>query len=215
MAAERGQATIEWVGLILLVALALGALLKLAPGAEGRRLLAHTLAHEVTCAAAARCQAGPSEGGAKGEDSPGPHARAPANAGQALAPEARARASAPGHAGAPKARARDAPVRTRLTASAPSRPASEQAWPAGVAPRRIEAAGVATDRAAAAMHALRGVRRLARRAWVLCLGWKRYRYERAHPEVTIPGRGMPVREALRIANQCLNPVLFVAEERAP
>ena len=213
MAAERGQATVEWVGLILLVALALGALLNLAPGAEGRRLLGHTLARALTCPADARCQMGPAERGASAGEAPAAQARGQANGGAAPAPKARAPADVPGWAGAPKARARDAPMRTRLP-SAPAQLAPERTSPAGVAPGRIEPARVAPDRAAAAMHALRGVRRLARRAWVLCLGWKRYRYERANPEVTIPGRGMPVREALRIANQCLNPVLFVGEERA-
>ena len=70
---------------------------------------------------------------------------------------------------------------------------------------------LAPDRAAAAFQALRGVKRIAGRAWIVCLGYKRFQYERAHPEVTITGR-MPVREALRIANACLNPAEFLGEE---
>ena len=70
---------------------------------------------------------------------------------------------------------------------------------------------VAPNRAAAAFQALRGVKRIAGRAWIVCLGYKRFQYERAHPEVTITGR-MPVREALRIANACLNPAEFLGEE---
>jgi hypothetical protein len=55
---ERGQATVEWTGLLLLVALALLALSQLAPKADGQEL-GTTVAHSVTRAAA-------SAGGATG-----------------------------------------------------------------------------------------------------------------------------------------------------
>src|SRR3954453_2082771 len=44
---ERGQATVEWTGLLLLVALALLALSQLAPKADGQEL-GTTVAHSVT-----------------------------------------------------------------------------------------------------------------------------------------------------------------------
>ena len=47
MRSERGQATVEWTGLLLLVALVLAALSQLAPKADGREL-GTTLAHSVT-----------------------------------------------------------------------------------------------------------------------------------------------------------------------
>ena len=47
MRSERGQATVEWIGLVLLVAVALGALTRLAPSADGREL-GTTLLHSVT-----------------------------------------------------------------------------------------------------------------------------------------------------------------------
>ncbi len=47
MRSERGQATVEWIGLLLLVALALAALSRLAPHADGRPL-ATALAHSIT-----------------------------------------------------------------------------------------------------------------------------------------------------------------------
>jgi len=47
MRSERGQATVEWICLVLLVAVALGALTRLAPSADGRELAA-SLAHSVT-----------------------------------------------------------------------------------------------------------------------------------------------------------------------
>jgi hypothetical protein len=56
---------------------------------------------------------------------------------------------------------------------------------------------------------------VARRAWIVCLGLKRYRYERAHPEAALPVAGLPVDEAVRIANSCLNPMGFVEDLRRP
>ena len=50
MAAERGQATVEWIGLLLLIALALTALSRLAPAAD-ERSLGTTLARSLTAAA--------------------------------------------------------------------------------------------------------------------------------------------------------------------
>ena len=47
MGSESGQATVEWTGLLLLVALVLVAVGRLAPGEDGRELGA-TLAHAVT-----------------------------------------------------------------------------------------------------------------------------------------------------------------------
>ena len=44
---ERGQATVEWIGILLLVALALAALARVAPRADDRAL-ATTLAHSIT-----------------------------------------------------------------------------------------------------------------------------------------------------------------------
>jgi hypothetical protein len=46
MRGEDGQASVEWIGLVLLVGLALAALTRLAPDAEGRSL-ASTLLHAV------------------------------------------------------------------------------------------------------------------------------------------------------------------------
>lgn len=155
MACERGQATVEWVGLLLLVALVLGALLTLAPRVEGRTLGAQLL-HRIACTARGSCSAGD-----QAQPSPGGFAQ-------------------------------------------------------GIGQTRVRAVGarppVPRDRAVTAFRVLRGVKKVAYRAWVLCLGWKRYQYELDHPEAIIPGRPMPVREALRIANACLNPLLFLTPE---
>ena len=47
MRSERGQSTVEWIGILLLVALALMALARLAPRSDGHAL-ATTLAHAIT-----------------------------------------------------------------------------------------------------------------------------------------------------------------------
>jgi hypothetical protein len=56
---ERGQGTVEWIGVLLLVALALAALARLAPRADGHAL-ATTLAHSITESARHRGATGPS-----------------------------------------------------------------------------------------------------------------------------------------------------------
>jgi hypothetical protein len=55
MRSERGQAGVEWIGIVLLVALALVALARLAPRADGRGAGA-TLVHAITCAARDGCE---------------------------------------------------------------------------------------------------------------------------------------------------------------
>jgi len=47
MRSERGQATVEWIGILLLVAVAFAALARLAPGGDGHAL-ATALAHSIT-----------------------------------------------------------------------------------------------------------------------------------------------------------------------
>jgi hypothetical protein len=60
---------------------------------------------------------------------------------------------------------------------------------------------------AAGVQRLRGVSEVAKRVWVVCLGYKRLRYEREHPRTS--GEPMPLDEALQIANDCFNPLSFL------
>ena len=57
MNGESGQATVEWAGLVLLAALALGALAAFAPAIDGRPLGA-ALAHRLVCAVRGGCHDG-------------------------------------------------------------------------------------------------------------------------------------------------------------
>src|SRR3954454_12771268 len=61
MGSEKGQATIEWAGLVLLVAVVLGALVAVVPVVDGRSL-GSSLAHSIMCAARGDC--------ARGNDAP-------------------------------------------------------------------------------------------------------------------------------------------------
>ncbi|MEA2467410.1 MAG: hypothetical protein QOJ57_1536 [Thermoleophilaceae bacterium] len=54
---ERGQATVEWTGLVLLVALVLAALVAVAPVVDGRSL-GSALAHSIVCATRGDCDRG-------------------------------------------------------------------------------------------------------------------------------------------------------------
>jgi hypothetical protein len=89
------------------------------------------------------------------------------------------------------------PVRSDVAAGAEARPAPPARPP------------VTADRAAAPLQALRGVRDVAKRVWIVCMGYRRYLDERAHPR--IGPEAMPLAEALDIANECLNPLGFVSD----
>jgi hypothetical protein len=179
MVCERGQATIEWTGLALLVAIVLGALATLAPRVDGRGLGA-TVAHSITCAARGGCADAP-----------------PGNAGAGLRSDRPEETAAP-----PRSTAADP---RNVAADPRNAPPTTRASPgAGVARPPVRA-----DRAAAASRALRGVREVARKVWIVCLGYRRYIYERDHPRLA--PEGMPLEEALGIANECLNPLGFLSD----
>ena len=56
MRGEGGQASVEWIGLVLLLALGLSALVRFAPGADAEAL-GPELLHAIGCAARGGCQA--------------------------------------------------------------------------------------------------------------------------------------------------------------
>jgi hypothetical protein len=148
---QGGQATIEWVGLVLAVGLALGALALGARGAvsdggrepAGRRL-GQALAERITCAA----RDFPARGGC------------PAGLGSAAAggPAPVGRPVLPGVPGAPPADRRALPRLPRLPNRRPR---------GGVGARLDRLAGRAGS--------------LAEGAWLACLGYGAMRYDIAHP----------------------------------
>jgi hypothetical protein len=162
MQREGGQATVEWVGLVLLAALVLGALAGVAAGrapAEGRAL-GEALAKRILPSGARRSRDGAEWSRAVVE-------RAAPVAGRGDS--------------APHGARRAAPV-------APARP----------------------PQAAGFLDRIPGLRSLVRHAWVACLGYRRWRYERRH--VVAGTEPLPLDEGVRSLNSCLNPYSFLTED---
>jgi hypothetical protein len=143
---ERGQATVEWIGLVLGVALLLGAV-----AAGGREVvkgesadgLGEAVAERIVCAAKGACGAG-----AGGERVGG---------------------------------------RLGVLGGAPGGGASRR--PSPPAPSRHAGIG-------------QGV---AKRAWFLCLGYRRWQYDREHA----PFQRVPLKETVKTVNECVNPLSFL------
>jgi hypothetical protein len=167
---ESGQASVEWLGLLLVAALALGALGLVAAahggGAGGGRELGQLAVRRLACAARGSCPGEPRVPAAQALLEPGASPAAQAQSGRAPPAPHRAPVS-----GRPAGRAR-----------------------AVDALRRLRSAGA----------------KLARRAWIVCIGYRRFRYELEHPRP--PTEPMPLDEALEIANGCLNPYAFFVED---
>ena len=148
-----GQATIEWVGLVLVAALVLGALAAFRAPAQDRGL-GTALARRITCAAGGACAATPPAG--------------------ALGPI--------GARGAAGGRASGLPRNRRISRA----------------------------KAVDAFRRLRGLGRLTNRIWIVCLGYRRFLYERRN--VLEPSGAMPFDKALDVADDCLNPLSFGEDE---
>jgi hypothetical protein len=172
VAGEAGQVAPEWVGTVLLVTVALGALAASRAPGGGDRGVGEVVAHRIACAAGGACAGAPGGAAAAGRPGAASTARAAGRSPVTRAPSAVTRGpSAVGQASSPVPRAR-----------------------AIDALRRLRAVGAT----------------LVKRAWIVCIGYRRFRYELEHPRA--PNQVMPVAEAVDIANGCLNPYGFLAEE---
>jgi hypothetical protein len=223
---QSGQATIEWLGLVLMAALALGGLAAFATRGDEQGL-GRALAQRWSCAARGACvargggaaaRAGlwrPGAGGARARSapagSPSGGFRSPSAPGRPASGGARPR-SAPARPPAGGARPPTNPGRPpsggARPRSAPARPPSGGARPRS-APGRSQPP-VPRDRAIDAFRRLRTVGKLGQRLWIVCLGYRRYIYERDHP--LPPTQAIPLDEALDIANACLNPAAFFTDD---
>jgi hypothetical protein len=191
MRSERGQASIEWIGIVLLLALVVGALAHFAPRADGRRL-ATTLAHSVTQAAKRTDRP---EGQVVGMRSGKRDAHPPPAREAFMVPPLIPR---PGEARPAPGEGRPAPGRP-----APGRPAPGRASPApGL--RLPDARGLLRQ-------ARRGLDVAWRRAWLACLAYERARWGFLHPESRFTGYPIPRSELLRMANDCISPVDLVRD----
>jgi hypothetical protein len=207
MRSERGQGSVEWIGIVLLVAIALGALARFAPRADGRSL-AKTLAGSATHAMRQADRPDPRVVGmrsGKRHDSQPPEREA--FAGRPLEPLA----------GRPLEPLAGRPLEP--LAGPPLEPLAEPPLEAFMVPPLVPRPGQAPARLGVplpeARALLRGARRGAgvawRRAWLGCLVYERARYGFLHPDSRFPGRVIPRSELLRMANDCISPVDLVRD----
>jgi hypothetical protein len=54
---------------------------------------------------------------------------------------------------------------------------------------------------------VRGGKELVKHGWMLCLGYRRWRYEVEHPRT--PRQPVPIRETAKMLNECVNPLSFL------
>jgi hypothetical protein len=179
---EEGQATVEWVALVLTAALVLAAGAALA-GREGDRGLGEEVAERISRTAAGTARS--------------PDAAAPAP--ERAAPLATRAASPETRAAPPPARVAPPPTRAAPPSAHAARPPARAAPPPASAPRAVDA-----------FRRLRGVADVARHTWIVCLGYRRWRYELEHPMA--PTEALPLDEALGIVNSCLNPYDYLLED---
>ena len=185
MAGERGQATVEWIGIVLLVTLALAALGRFAPRAHGEEL-GTALAHSVTCAARDGC----GHGDAASVISTASIGSRPLQRGFTPPPLLPHRADV--RAGG---RLRLPSVRTLVR------------WGRRQLADRVGGAG----ERALVRRLRRGTGAAWRRAWIACLVYERFRYAFMHPESRFPGHVIPPSEILRMANDCISPLDLVRD----
>jgi hypothetical protein len=188
---EDGQATVEWVALVLAAALVLTGAGALA-GREADRGLGEEVAKRITGAAGA---AEPPDAAA-----PSPSRRSGATPPSIRVPPPAAGAAPPPTSAAPPA-AGAAPLPSGVAPPA-----------AGAAPPSTRAAPrpASGPRAVDAFRSVRGVADVAKHAWIVCLGYERWRHELEHP--TAPNEALPVDVALSIVNTCFNPHDYLLEE---
>jgi hypothetical protein len=182
-AGQGGQATVEWIGLVLGLALAFGGALGVARGADfgdEAHGLGEALASRVTCAARDACAA--ERRAAPGRGAPGSPALREAPGGRPLRARPRWRRPPP---------TLDAFGGRGIRPSAPW-----ERTPRGL--RGLDGAGAGV---------LRALGQVGRRAWIGCLGYRRLRYDLDHPRT--PRDSVPVGEVLDELNRCLNPWMFL------
>jgi hypothetical protein len=101
-------------------------------------------------------------------------------------------------------------VAERITRAAAAAPAPAGGAPAAPRVRAAPPAPAAGPRNVDAFRSVRGVADVAKHAWIVCLGYERWRHELEHPAA--PSEALPVDVALSIVNTCFNPHDYLLEE---
>jgi hypothetical protein len=217
MRSERGQASVEWIVLVLLLALALTALARFAPRANAGDVSAD-LVRAITCAARGGCEA---TGRARGLGTGAMGQGSAKRQGGAKGPGGAMR---PGDGAPPGSAPRALVTPPPLVPVAPRAPGFAPPRLPGVRPlpgtRRLPAPRpLAWLRQPRFGPLVRLARRRAgvlwRRSWMLCLGYERVRYSVLHPDIRFTQRTIPLSEGVRIANDCLSPVDLVRDFGKP
>jgi hypothetical protein len=175
---EGGQASVEWVGALLLIAIALGALARLSDRVDAPGLA--TAGLRATKCAVAGCE-GRQARVASTAGIDGSHSPVPASRAVTLPPLLPPPPPGRGTSGAPGNGTSGAPG---SGAAAPRRPSIRFTNP--IPPR---------------MGARFGT--FWRRAWVACFAYERVRYGLLHPENH--RQVVPLRDVARMTNDCLSP----------
>jgi hypothetical protein len=176
---QSGQATIEWAGLMLCVALIFGALLvggrEAAKGNAGRGL-GEAVAQRLTCAVRSACGA---EAGARGGESGG----------------------AGGGRGGESGRGGGGRLARGVALGAPlGNP------PDGRLSSLLRSPGEHSS-LRRAVRVLGGAKRFLKRTWFPCLGFRSWQNDRENPRLL--GEGLPVDETVDMLNECVNPLSFL------
>jgi hypothetical protein len=185
MRSERGQGSVEWIGIVLVVAIALAAVARLAER-DDHRGLPTMLAHSVTCAARHGCRT---------ESQPPRH--------EAF--------SAPPLVPIPSERSRPAVRRTsgRALLEWARRRVGRKLleWARGGVGRDL----LRPLRPVLRAQFRDGAGRAWRSAWFACLVYERVRWAILHPESRSHEYEFPPSEALRILNDCISPLDLVRD----
>ena len=184
MRGEGGQASVEWIGVVLLLTLSLAAIVRFAPRADADAL-GPELLHAIGCAAGGGCEAPPGDRAQDCGDVPARHGQ------RAAARADRARR-------APGAPARGVRLARRPAPASPARARLGVRSRGGAAARALARPGAAR----ACSGGGPGSSASATSAPVT---------EFLHPEIRFPHVPIPLSENLRMANDCLSPVDLVRD----
>ena len=186
MGSERGQVSVEWIAILLALAIALAGVARFAEREDHRRLPT-ILAHAVTCAARDGCRHAQMVGIRSEERTESQPPRREAFTAPSLVP------------------GRSITGR-RPAARRPSGRSLVQ-W----ARRRVGRELVGSLRPALRGRLREGAGRVWRSAWFACLVYERVRWAILHPESRSHEYEFPPSEALRILNDCISPLDLVRD----
>jgi hypothetical protein len=207
MGDERGQASVEFIALIALVAISLGAMARLARRADDHALGA-TLAHSVACAARDGCGRAEVVGIRRGKRTESQPPRIESFIPPPLVPSP--------DATRPRPALRRPVGRPLQPVGRPLQPVGRPLQPNGRPLLEWARRQVGRELARLLRRLPRGVLgdragRAWRSAWFACLVYERVRWAILHPESRSHEYELPPAEAIRMLNDCISPLDLVRD----